>query len=200
MKAAAWQRVTEATTATGAALSVPELTEHLRTDDASEEMLIETYARAAGGWIEEYTGRALLTQTWDVWFDCWPTDGKLELPCPPLQSVTHVKYTPAGGAQATLSPALYQVLTQVEPAQIVLAYGEAWPSGTLDAGLPVVVRMVCGWTTAEAIPEPIRQALRWLVGHMHENREAVSMANVPPQLTPMSVLWALGPYRLRYVW
>jgi hypothetical protein len=50
------------------------------------------------------------------------------------------------------------------------------------------------------VPAPVRQAMRWLVGHMMENREAVSMTNVPPQVMPMSVRWALDPLRFRYIW
>lgn len=181
-------------------LTLDELKEHLRVSGTDEDVLIGDYLAAARGWAEEYTGRALLTQTWDVYFRAWPGLRGFELPMPPLQSVTHIKYTPEGAAQETLSASTYQVLTMTEPARVVLAYNQEWPIETLDAGLPIVVRIVCGWTTTASVPAGIRQGIRWLVGHMHEHREAVAMANVPPQQVPMTARWALDPYRIHYDW
>lgn len=197
MKATAWQQVTGPTLEP---LSVPELKEHLRVSVDDEDALISDYAGAAREWCEMYLNRALVTQTWDVHFSGWPCDGVLELPNPPLQSVTTIKYTPQGAAQLTLSSSVYTVVTATDPGMVHLAYNQEWPSVTLDAGLPVVVRMVCGYGSAAAVPAGAKQAMRWLVGHMFENREAVTMANVPPQLLPMSARWALDPLRFRYIW
>lgn len=133
-------------------------------------------------------------------YPCWPGLNGFELPLPPLQSVTTIKYTLAGAAQATLASSVYQVVLEREPARVVLKHDQEWPAGNLDVGLPIVVRMVCGWTTAAAVPAGIRQGIRWLVGHMHENRETVTMASTIPQRVPMSAQWALDPYRLHYVW
>lgn len=171
--------------------------EHLRVSVDDEDLLLDGYIAAAREWCEAYTGRALVTQTWDAWYACWPTDDVFELPLPPLQSVTSVKYTLEGQAQATLSSSMYTVLTQVEPGRALLAYNQSWPSGSLAVGLPVVVRFVAGYGAA---PAAVKQAMRWLVGHMMENREAVTTMNVPPVVLPMGVRWALDPLRYRYVW
>lgn len=195
MRAISWRLVTPTDIAL---LSVDELKEHLRVDHSDEDMLIEGYGKAAMNQIEEFTSRALLTQTWDVWFADWPEDGALELPRPQLQSVTSVKYTPAGGVQQTLSPSVYRVESEREPGRVRPAFGQEWPGETLDTGLPLVVRMVCGWPDAESVPAGVVQALRWLVGHMYEHREGVSLANVPPAVMPMAVQWSLQPYRFWY--
>lgn len=197
MRASSWQPVTAPTLQP---VWVGDLKTHLRVDHDDEDDLIAAYALAAVDQVEGYLGRALLTQTWDVWFDAWPADGVLELPRPPLQSVTSVKYTPAGAAQTTLSSALYKVETGREPGRVTLGYGQTWPGETLDVGMPIVVRMVCGWTAPESLPAGITQALRWLVGHMYEHREGVSLANVPPAVLPMAIKWSLDPHRLRYGW
>jgi uncharacterized phiE125 gp8 family phage protein len=197
MKASGWTLVTGPTSEP---LGLAEAKEHLRVDGAEEDLLIDGYITAARTWAEEFTGRALVTQTWEAHFACWPQDGVLELPLPPLQSVTTVKYTDDGGVERTLGATVYRVVTEVEPGRIVLAPQQAWPSETLDAGLPVVVRFVCGYGQPAAVPASVRQGLRWLIGHMYENREAVTMAALMPQQVPMSAKWALDPYRFRYVW
>jgi uncharacterized phiE125 gp8 family phage protein len=195
MRATSWQLVTPATIPV---LWVNDLKLHLRVDHSDEDDLITAYAAAAVDQAETYLGRALLTQTWDAWFTRWPADGVLELPQPPLQSVTSVKYTPAGGTEMTLASSVYKVETGREPGRVTLGYGQAWPGDELDVGAPIVVRMVCGWTAAESVPQSIAQAVRWIVGHMYEHRESVSLANTPPFIMPMSVKWSLDPHRLRY--
>ena len=197
MKTAAWTQVT------GPAdepLSLEEMKEHLRVDAADEDALIADYIAAARGAAEAYTGRAFVTQTWQAHFAGWPADGVLELPLPPLQSVAWVKYTTDAGVLKTLSSVAYRVVTATEPGCIVLAPNQSWPTETLDAGLPVVVQFVCGYGAAAAVPAGVKQALRWLVGHMTENREAVTMATSAPQQVPMSARWALDPHRFRYNW
>ncbi len=202
MKTAAWTQVTGPV---AEPLSLEEIKEHLRVDAADEDALIADYIAAARGAAEAYTGRAFVTQTWQAHFTGWPADGVLELPLPPLQSVAWVKYTPvlAGGGAGvltTLSASVYRVVTALEPGCVVLAPNQSWPSETLDAGLPVVVQFVCGYGAAAAVPAGVKQALRWLVGHMSENREAVTMATSSPQQVPMSARWALDPHRFRYYW
>lgn len=197
MKTAAWTQVTGPV---AEPLSLEEMKEHLRVDAADEDALIADYIAAARGAAEAYTGRAFVTQTWQAHFAGWPADGVLELPLPPLQSVAWVKYTTDAGVLKTLSASVYRVVTATEPGCIVLASNQSWPSETLDAGLPVVVQFVCGYGGAAAVPAGVKQALRWLVGHMTENREAVTMATSAPQQVPMSARWALDPHRFHYHW
>lgn len=197
MKTAAWTQVTGPA---AEPLSLEEMKEHLRVDAADEDALLSDYITAARASAEAYIGRALVTQTWQAHFAGWPADGVLELPLPPLQSVTWVKYTTDAGVELTVATNVYRVVTASEPGGLVLAPGMSWPSETLDAGLPVVVQFVCGYGSAAAVPAGAKQAMRWLVGHMAENREAVTMATSSPQQVPMSARWALDPYRFRYNW
>jgi uncharacterized phiE125 gp8 family phage protein len=197
MKAAGWTLVTAATVEP---LSLDEARAQLRLDGTEEDELVEEYVKAARAWCETYLGRALVTQTWNAHFAGWPADGVLELPLAPLQTVSSVKYTTDASVVVTVSASVYRVVSSREPGAVILAPNQAWPSETLDAGLPVVVQFVCGYgATAASVAPEVRQAMRWLVGHLFENREAVTMANVPPQVMPMSVRWALDPLRVRYI-
>lgn len=44
------------------------------------------------------------------------------------------------------------------------------------------------------VPEPLKEAVRQLVGHLYENREA-SLVAVSAELLPLSVFDLMAPYR-----
>lgn len=171
-----------------------------RVDATAENSLIEAYIKAARAMCEEHTWRSLITQTWDLWLPCWPGGNggrSVRLPRPPLQSVTYVHYMDADGVEQTLNAAAYQVITQAEPGGIVLRAGQAWPQHAWDAALPICIRFVAGYgAAASAVPEPLRQGMRLLVGHMYANRESVGAGNVATM--PQAVDWLWGPYEVRW--
>jgi uncharacterized phiE125 gp8 family phage protein len=197
MKAQAWTLVTPALQEP---ISLDEVKEHLRVGGDDEDALIQGYLAAARAWAELYTGRAFVTQTWQAHFAGWPADSALELPMPPLQSVSWVQYATAAGDLLTLDASAYRVVTSREPGCVLLAPGKQWPAEALDVGLPVAVQFVCGYGNPSDVPDGVKQAIRWLTGHMHENREAVIMGTAMPQKVPFSAHWALDPYRFRYIW
>lgn len=112
-----------------------------RIDITEDDQVVNDLVVAARHHAEEWSGRSLLTQTWDVFRDNFPIltsdvtgfDGvftpaggeqwrgsplstwqrrlALELPRSPLQSVVSVTYTPANGSPVVLDPSTYQVDT-----------------------------------------------------------------------------------------
>jgi len=197
MKAQAWTLVTPQAQEP---VTLEEVKEHLRVAGDDEDALISGYLAAARAWAELYTGRAFVTQTWQAHFAGWPGDGCFELPMPPLQSMTWVTYTTGAGELLTLDESAYRVVGSCEPGCVLFASGQSWPAETLDVGLPVALQFVCGYGTAVDVPEGVKQAIRWLTGHMHENREAVIMGTAMPQKVPFSAHWVLDPHRFKYIW
>lgn len=112
--------------------------------------------------VENITRRALLTQTWDYYLDEWPEGDAIKLPFGNLASVTSVKYTDSDGTQTTMTVTTeYLVETNGEGiGRIVLPYGESWPSFTPYPSNPIVIRFVCGWTTAALVPKNIKRAVK----------------------------------------
>lgn len=153
-----------------------------RIDSTTEDALLTAYLKAATQYLDGLggiLGRALMTQTWELALDRWPGIGRdgwrtIELPLPPLQSVTSVKYTDTNGTQQTLATDQYQVDTRPTLGRIVPAYNISWPS--LQGGSTVnqvVVRFVAGYgATPESVPEPIRLAITLLASHWYERRVA----------------------------
>jgi uncharacterized phiE125 gp8 family phage protein len=146
---------------------------HLRIDASDEDNLITGYITAARQLCELYARRALVTQTWDLSLEQWPGCDQIELPRPPLQSVTSISYIDSNGATSTLASSSYIVDTASEPGRVILAYGATWPTVTLRPGPAITVRYVAGYGAAAAVPELYKQALKLIVGHFFENREQV---------------------------
>ena len=165
-------------------INVDELRLHLRIDDTTgaEDDLLEELIRAGREHVEDITRRALLTQTWDYYLDEFPAEDFFLLPFGNLQSVTHIKYTNSAGTETTMTATTdYLVETNGEGCgRIVLPYGETWPSFTAYPSNPIVVRFLCGWTTAALVPFKIKAALKMMCADLYENREkqAVGSAQI----------------------
>lgn len=174
-------------------ISVTEAKTHLRVDISDDDTLIEGLIQAARDYLESATRRAFCTQTWRLSLEDWPDKYEIEIPRPPLVSVTSLKYTDSAGTVTTLSSSLYTVDTDSEPGRFVLNYGESWPSVTLGTGTPIQLVYVAGYGGASAVPQWIKQAMYLLVGHWYENREAtITGAGVlsnPIPFTLESLIW-----------
>jgi len=117
--------------------------------------------------------RQLCTATWTLKLDSFPPADYIELPRPPLATVTSVKYYDLAGTQQTFSSGKYTVDTHSEPGRVVLNYGESWPSIRSQSQAVEVIYTAGYGADDTSVPEALQCALRLLVGHFNENREAV---------------------------
>lgn len=184
---------TEITAPTAAAVSLATARLHLRSLGTTEDDLVEAWVTAATQAIEEATGRQVMTATRELWLDRFPSYRQpIELPRPPLQSVSSVKYIASdgtltnfhdGGSPVTL---YYDVKAPAGDyaarGWVVPKYGYYWPTARRETGA-VRIQYVCGYGDAEEdVPALIRTAIGFLIGHYDQNRaavEATSMSDVP---------------------
>lgn len=172
---------------------------HLKVDDAdtAEEALITDLIESGRERLDGRDGvlnRALITQTWDWTLDRFPRNRThyLEVPLPPLQSITSITYTDSAGAAQTWGSSLYQVDTASEPARIQPAFNESWPS-TRDELNAVTVRLIAGYGASPGfVPTPIRQAILFLVTDAYENRQTVVRGAIKQMPWVMRLV---APYR-----
>lgn len=157
-------------------LDLDELEDHLRLSETStgaEDTVLLTFLAVARRYCEKLQGRAYLDQTWNLVLDGFPRRDCIEIPRPPLQSVTHVKYYGTGGTAYTMTAGNYYVDTDSEPGRVCLGYGEIWPTETLRPDAAVEVQFVAGYgSTQSTVPSEIKQAIKMLVGTMYEHRES----------------------------
>jgi uncharacterized phiE125 gp8 family phage protein len=151
-------------------LTVSDVKLHLRlTSDTTEDALIAALITAARDYCEKYTGRAFATQTLVAYLDNFPAEDYIELPMPPLQSVTSIKYKNSAGTETTMTVTTQYIAdTDSDVGRIVLPYGVSWPSFAPYPFNPIAITYVAGYTT---LPRQLRQAMLLVIGSMYENRE-----------------------------
>lgn len=177
-------------------VSLSEIKLHLRIDGTTEDTLLNALITTARQHVEAITRQALIQQQWQLVLDDW-WDDVLELPLPPLVSVDAITYKDAAGTTNTLPSSDY-IYETVGVGRLRLAEGKAFPTVELHPFGAIKITFTAGYgTDAGSVPAPIRHAIKLLVGHYYENREAVIVergANI--MQLPMAVDALLAPYRV----
>lgn len=161
------------TAPTAEPISLADAKVHLRTvtgDTSEDSAVITPLIQAAREYCENITGRALASQTVKAYPEKW---GRWRLPRPPLISVTSIKYYDEDGTESTLAATDYQVDAVDGQIDILTE-----PNVTLRDLNPIVVEYACGYTTGNALPAAMRQAMLLLIGHWYMNRETVATGAV----------------------
>jgi uncharacterized phiE125 gp8 family phage protein len=171
-------------------LTVLEMRAFLRLDDAAEDDLVATLVRTARHCVEEASGRRLIAQTWRLALDRWPDDRLVRVPLSPLIAVEGIKVFDAGGLATVVAPALYRVDAETDPARIVVDPAAPIP-GRSSHGVEIEVRVGYG-AGAEAVPAPLRHAVRMLVARWFEHRGDAPDTGGP---MPPDVLALIAPFR-----
>ena len=174
-------------------VSVSEAKEYLRIDSAVEDPVVASLILAARLHIEGALDIAMITQSWSLFLDCWPEDGRVAIPLGPLKSVDSVKVYDADDAAQTVSPDTYVVdLSALRP-RLVRQAGAVWPRpGRAANGIEIALTAGYGGTPDD-VPQPIRQAVLMLAVHWYEQREPVVFDR--PDELPHGVADLLKPYR-----
>lgn len=160
------------------------------TDDAD----ITTLIKAAREMAEAITRRALVTQTLELVLDAFPAGG-IELYCPPIQSVTSIKYIDTDGVEQTLSADLYDLDSDTEPGMVAPAYNESWPS-TRDQINAVRVRYVAGYGAAADVPAAIKTWIKMRAGTLYDNPQAVVVGQTVMNVPRDFIDGLLDPFRV----
>ena len=138
-----------------------------------EDTLLGQLIVSARQWGEAITGRVFITQTWQLKLPCFPNCA-IELPKPPLVSVTSVKYLDTAGVEQTWAVTtgyvVYGAAAEMSRGYIEPAYGVSYPS---TQSVPDAVRIifVAGYGAAAAVPQGIKRALLLHVAEAYQNRE-----------------------------
>lgn len=154
-------------------VSVDEVKDHARITLDAEDALISSKIIGWRRELENWLGRALITQTWQLFLHEFPSGTEIKVPLPPLQSVASIKYTDSNGDEDTFLAANYYVDTISTPGVIVLNSGKSWPSTLLRPRNGVEIEFKAGYgDKATDVPQDIREGLKMLIAAALENREA----------------------------
>lgn len=170
-------------------LTLTEAKAHLRVVTSDDDTIITDYVAAATNYAEEFTGRAFIDQTWDLYLDAFPTTGELQIkiPKPPLIEVLSVSYDDSNGDEQVIASGQYYVDTVSEFGWVVPASGlSTWPT-PIDAINSVRVRFRAGYLSPDspplnAVPRGIVSAVKLILGSLYEHRESQVVGTISSRL------------------
>jgi uncharacterized phiE125 gp8 family phage protein len=158
-------------------------------DPTDEDSLITAWITAAREIAEHYTGRALAAQTLEAALDAFPCSADrawrlafphgdfIDLPRPPVASITSVKYTDTAGVEQTISSSAYALSPYGLSNRIAPTYGNYWPS-TQRIPDAVRIRYVTGYGASGqpaggefvTVPKSVKSAILLMVVWFNEHR------------------------------
>lgn len=149
-------------------VSLQSLKDFLRIDSTDDNQLLTRILKAAEQRLEKETGVKFVNQTWDIYYDCFPsrmrgekwwdgmregaiTDlydrskGEIVLPFGPISSFTELSYFPEDGIETTFDSSNFTVDTIGNRGRIRLKTGRLWPVDVLRPLNAVKVEAVFGF-------------------------------------------------------
>lgn len=171
-------------------VTLDEAKAYLKVDTGDDDALIGALIAAARTRSEWHIGRALLTQSWILWLDCWPVDGIAEIPLPPLQGVSAVTLYAPDGSASVFDASRYFVDVASQPGGVVFDCSNA-PIANLRSRDALAIAFTAGYGAAASdVPAPVKQAILVIVAGLYANR-GDGPASEPPAAQAL-----LAPYRI----
>lgn len=186
-------------------VTLAEAKAHLKVDTADDDALITALIAAARARAEWHTGRAFITQAWKLWLDAWPgacassglpprlsatAPSAIEIPLPPLQTVSSITTYAMDDSATVMSASLYQVDKASAPARVALKIGVS-PPVNLRGLNAIAIAFTTGYgDDASDVPDAIRRAILMIVADLYANRGDAAME------TSATALATLMPYRI----
>jgi len=170
---------------------------YARIDISDDDTLVGSLITAARVHCEQVCRREFIDRTYKAFAEDWPYEMVWNFPRYPVNAVSSITYYDTNGSQQTLSSAVYTVGTNSIPHQLWLAPDQDWPEIDDDRRYPIEIN----FTTTPTVPETIKTAIKMLVSHWYENREAVvvgTQVNAVPKAVDC-LLWAERILEVEYV-
>ena len=160
--------LTLVTAASGPPLTAAALRLHcsITSDDTTFDSLLEDYIASATAMAQNFTGKAIGVQTWQVTYDAFAD--AMDLPRGPVTGTPTITYYDDAGTVQTLPGSVFITDLVSQPQRVVLAPDEDWPE-TQTRVNAVMINFTTGYA---ALPAEIGQAIRMTVASWFSNREA----------------------------
>lgn len=175
-------------------VDLPSVKAWLRVDYGDEDENIRLMINSAVAYLDGYRGilgRCLINQVWSTSHRSW---AKRIPAVMPNVSAAVVKYYDINGTQQTVSASDYRVHADY----IYFKNSFGHPQLEVDRDDPITVEWTCGFGAAATdIPQDIKDAIKTLVAHWFENREAIvpNERRVELERMPLSFTDIVAKYR-----
>jgi uncharacterized phiE125 gp8 family phage protein len=177
-------------------VSLADMKTHARVDHTDDDAYLLGLITAATNTCESFTGRQLINATYAMKLDGFPSTEEIELPRPPLSSVTSVAYIDTAGNAQTVTAADYQVDIASVVGRVMPAYNAYWPATRDQQYNTVTVTFVAGYgATAATVPIRLRQGIKAFAATLYEHRETIVLGTIKAEIPEVCrALWY--PYKL----
>lgn len=148
-----------------------------RVSSSADDSYIDLLIQAAREVIEDYTGLALINQSWTLRMDALPRCSEFDLPINPVSSITSFSYVDTNGDTQVWSSSNYILDANRPVARLGLAYNTVWPT-TRGQKNAISIVFVAGYgASGDDVPEVFKLAIKMLVAHWYLNR--AEMGKIP---------------------
>ena len=151
-------------------ISLEEAKDHceIAASETAHDEKLRDFIAAAREQVENDTQQSLLTQTFTLAFDEFPTDGNIYLPMKPVQAITSITYYDSANSQQTLSASIYALNTAMR--LVYRDYDQSWPTHIIKPG-GCVVTFTAGYGASPAhVPRILKQAMKLQIAKWFEHR------------------------------
>ena len=122
---------------------------HCKVDGTDRDEEINRLIAAGTAFVEQYTGRSIMPQTWKLSQDAF--EDSFRLPKGPVQSVSAITYYDASDRLQTVPSANYTLDKESDPAWIVRNSLAAWPETASGVNVVQVTYIAGSETPDEAL-------------------------------------------------
>lgn len=180
----------DVTGAPASLITLAEAKDHLEIDHTDKDAFITALVAAASQMIDGYDGmigKTVGEQTIAYSISDTPPD-HIDLPVFPVKSLQSVSYFDTGGNPQTINVNNFRLVGNEDYAWLETVDGFTWPT-VFDRHDAITFSLLCGFAE---VPEAIKHAVKLMVGHWFENREAASEKSVK------AIDWAIEALAGRY--
>ncbi|WP_438749462.1 head-tail connector protein [Pararhizobium sp. O133] len=185
--------ITELAPPVGEPLTLAETKAHLRVDLSADDTLITGLIRTVREHLERATGLALLTRTFRMYLDIWPSSRVIQIGRGPVQTIESVTVYDAAGLPQEIDVSGFVLDGQARPARLVLPKQPA--PGQAINGIEIDFSAGFG-STGTDVPDTLKRAMLLHAALLYEFRGAVC-PDSQPAAVPAGYDRLIAPFRRR---
>lgn len=190
---------TEITTQPGVEpISLEDTKTHCRIEVADDDTLVNAFISSARANVEKFLNRSLITQTIKAIFhlrDNPTLRNGVCLPLGPVSAIVAVRRYLEDNTPEVFASSNYRLSGD----RVVLNEGKAWPTMVREFDAFEVEYQAGYGGAGSDVPAPITQAMKMLVAHWYESREATGdpvISEAKGSVIPFGVQQILMPFRI----
>lgn len=183
-------------------ITLEEAKQHARIDIDYDDNLINVYITTARRFCEKWCALSFITQTKSIFYNINDLNftwcNYIKLPMNPVQTIESYTTFDSDGIGSIVDPTDYYLAGQ----NLVFSSSYNYPSDMRSQNSYQIDAVVGFGDDAASVPEEIKTAIKYLVAHYYQNREALTNDSVNPTSNiaiPFNITAGLAPYKEFYL-